>query len=279
MEETVPIPVVDFGGHGPPLHFAHANAYPPRCYRQLLQPLTADFHVWTMEQRPLWPEQSPQQLDSWDLFADDLIRALDQCGFKRIIGAGHSLGAAISMMAAVQRPSLFSALVLIEPVLLPPALLEAARAHPDQADNIPLVRRARKRRNRWPHHRRAFEHFREKSVFSRLSDEALWDYVNHGLQEAANGDVVLRFPRDWEAQIYARPPLDIWQIVPQIRAPTLAIRGALSDTVSDEAWQRWQTLQPTAHFVQMEDAGHLAPLEKPQRLAITIRNFLEPLEN
>lgn len=278
MEETVPIPVVDFGGSGPTLHFAHANAYPPRCYRQLLQPLTADFHIWTMEQRPLWPDQSPQQLDSWNLFVEDLLRALDQCGFKRLIGAGHSLGAAITMMAAVQRPALFSALVLIEPVLLPPDLLEAARAYPKQAESIPLVQRARKRRNRWPDRRHAFAHFRSKSVFAALSDEALWDYVNHGLQETPEGDVVLRFPRDWEAQIYARPPLDIWQIVPQIKAPSLAIRGARSDTVGDEAWRRWQALQPAAHFTELEDAGHLAPLEQPQRMATIIRDFLSTLE-
>lgn len=278
MEESDRIPVTDFGGQGPPLHFAHANTYPPRCYSQIFQPLTAKFHVWAMEQRPLWAGQSPQQLQSWNLFADDLIRAMEQCNFEGIIGAGHSLGAAISMIAAVQRPALFRALVLIEPVLLPPALLEAARAHPEQADLMPLVQRARKRRNRWPHRRQAFEHFRGKSVFSGLSDEALWDYVNHGLEETPEGDVVLRFPREWEAQIYARPPLDIWQIVPQISAPTLAIRGARSDTLGNEAWHRWQSLQPAAHFIELQDAGHLAPLEQPERLATIICNFLDALD-
>ena len=38
------IPYVDFGGKGPVLHFAHANGYPPRIYRKLLQPFTAHFH-------------------------------------------------------------------------------------------------------------------------------------------------------------------------------------------------------------------------------------------
>lgn len=275
MEENDRIPIVDFDGQGPPLHFAHANTYPPRCYRQLLEPLAADFRVWAIEQRPLWPGQSPQQLQSWDLFAADLIRALEQYGVAPIIGAGHSLGAAITMMAAVERPSLFSALVLIEPVLLPPALLDAARAYPEQAENTPMVQRARKRRDRWPRRRHAFEHFREKKVFAALSDDALWDYVNHGLQETDEGHVTLRFPRAWEAQIYARVPLDIWQVVPQIETPTLAIRGARSDTLGDEAWQRWQALQPSAHFVELQDAGHLVPLELPRRLATLVHDFLK----
>lgn len=277
MQESDPIPVAGFGGDGPSFHFAHANAYPPRCYTQLLQPLTADFRVWAMEQRPLWPGQSPQQLDAWDLFAGDLLRALEQCGADQNVGAGHSLGAVVTMMAALQRPTLFNALVLIEPVLLPPSLLAAARAYPEQADHLPLVQRARKRRQRWPDRRQAFEHFRGKSVFAGLSDEALWDYVNHGLHETPEREVALRFPRDWEAQIYAHPPLDIWHIVSQMTLPTLAIRGARTDTVGDDAWRRWQSLQPTAHFVELANAGHLAPLERPEQMATIIRDFLSGL--
>jgi len=33
--------IVEFGGSGPPLHFAHANGYPPGSYRRMLEPLTA----------------------------------------------------------------------------------------------------------------------------------------------------------------------------------------------------------------------------------------------
>ena len=274
MQQVDLLPIVDFGGDGPSLHFAHANAYPPGCYRQLLQTLNDRFHVWAMEQRPLWPSQPPQPLNGWQLFAGDLIRTLDRRDQKPVIGAGHSLGAAVTMMAARQRPDLFSALVLIEPVLLPPALLQAARDYPREAQNIPIAQRARKRRHRWPNRRRAFERFRSKSVFARLSDDALWDYVNYGLVEAPGGGVMLRFPREWEATIYGQPPLDIWETVPQLTLPTLAIRGEHSDTVQDESWQRWQVQQPAARFVEIAGSGHLVPLERPQNVGQITRDFL-----
>ena len=275
MQDPDPIPIIDFGGDGPPLHFAHANAYPPQCYRQLLEALRDHYHVWAMEQRPLWPAQAPQALDAWRVFAGDLVRALAQHGGQPFIGAGHSLGAVVTMIAACERPDLFSALVLIEPVLLPPALLEMARTYPQQARNIPLARRARNRRNRWPSRCRAFEHYRQKPVFERFSDEALWDYVNGGLVESPDGAVTLRFPREWEASIYGQPPLDIWEIIPRIATPSLAIRGVHSDTVGDESWQRWQEQQPTAHFVEIAESGHLAPLERPDTVGQITREFLQ----
>lgn len=279
MSRPDPIPSIDFGGQGPSLHFAHANAYPPLCYRQLLQELNKHFHVWAIEQRPLWPGQAANDLDGWRLFAGDLIQALERLGGQPVIGAGHSLGAVVSMIAAQQRPDLFSSLVLIEPVLLPPALLEMARRHPQQARNIPIAQRARNRRNRWPGMREAFEHYRPKSVFKRFSDESLWDYVNGGLVETPDGAVGLRFPREWEATIYGQPPLDIWETIPQITAPTLAIRGAHSDTVGDESWQRWQERQPAAHFVEIADGGHLVPFEKPALVGQITRDFLQRVLN
>lgn len=279
MQDPDPIPTIDFGGDGPSLHLAHANAYPPQCYRQLLQNLNDHFHVWAMEQRPLWPGQAPQDLDGWHLFARDLIRSLEQQSAQPVVGVGHSLGGVVSMIAARQRPDLFSALVLVEPVLLPPALLEMARQHPQQARDIPMAQRARNRRNRWPSRRKAFEHYRQKSVFERLSDEALWDYVHGGFVETPDGDLKLRFPREWEAAIYGQPPLDVWEVIPQITLPSLAIRGAHSDTVGDESWQRWQELQPAARFVELAECGHLAPLERPDIVGQITHDFLQRVLN
>nr|MBI2904123.1 hypothetical protein [Chloroflexota bacterium] len=42
------IPFIDFGGQGLELHFAHANAYPPRAYTPLIETLTPRYHVTAM---------------------------------------------------------------------------------------------------------------------------------------------------------------------------------------------------------------------------------------
>ncbi|MCB9421401.1 MAG: alpha/beta hydrolase [Ardenticatenaceae bacterium] len=269
------IPFIDFGGNGPLLHFAHANAYPPGCYRQFIEDLTPHFRVLAIEQRPLWPNSNPAELTSWELLADDLIRFFEQEGLENVIGVGHSLGGVATMYAAVKRPSLFRQLILIEPVFLPPELLKMAAANPDGAYKLPLVRVAQNRRNRWAGRQEAFDRFRDKSVFRRFSDDALWDYVNHATRTDGSGEFVLSFPREWEARVYAHPPLHVWEHLPQVTQPTLALRAAESDTIMPAAWQLWQALQPAATFIEIPDTGHMLTMERPSLIAQTILKHLQ----
>lgn len=269
------LPYDDFGGSGPILHFAHSNGYPPRCFRQMLQPLTAGYHVAGMRLRPLWPDSDPDELESWDIIAADLRAFFTQQGYRQVIGVGHSLGAVATMMAAVQEPDLFRALVLIEPVFLPPDILNMIAARPELGENMPLLPVTRRRRTHWPDRQSAFDHFRQKAVFARWSDEAVWDYINFGLEETGGGELVLSYSREWEAQFYAHPPLAVWQDIPQVTQPTLAIRGADSDTLFPQSWQLWQELQPGATFVEIPDAGHMVTMERPRTVAETILNHLQ----
>lgn len=272
---TDSIPFIDFGGAGPTLHFAHANAYPPGCYRQFMAALLPHYRVLAIEQRPLWPHSDPQELNSWELLADDLIRFFEQAGLENVIGVGHSLGGVATLYAAVKRPSLFRKLILIEPVFLPPDYLKLAAANPDAAYQMPLVQGALRRRDRWSSRQDAFDRFRSKQVFARFSDEVLWDYVNHSTHEDGAGGFSLTYPRQWEAQIYAHPPLHVWEHIPRVTQPTLAIRAAESDTVMPAAWQLWQELQPGATFVEIPDCGHMLTMERPSLVTQTIHTFLQ----
>ena len=269
------IPFVDFGGTGELIHFAHANAYPPACYRAFIEPLTARHRVMAIEQRPLWPNSNPADMTSWQVAADDLITFLDQQGVEGVIGMGHSLGAVATLFAALKRPSLFSRLILIEPVFLifPPELVEAVTQNPELASLFPLVQAAMRRRNQWSSRQDAFDRFRAKDIFRRWSDETMWGYVNNAL--VANDDgFTLRYSREWEARFYATPPVTVWGDIPRIQHPTFGIRGADTDTIFPDAWQRWQELQPSATFLQVEKAGHMIPMERPLFLANAILDHL-----
>ena len=71
-----PIPFFDLGGAGLPLHFLHANGYPPECYKPLLELLQTQYHVFGMLLRPLWPGSNPNDIQDWKPFSDDLLRFL-----------------------------------------------------------------------------------------------------------------------------------------------------------------------------------------------------------
>lgn len=267
------IPFYDFGGDGSILHFAHANGFPPESYRLFVEGLLPSFHVLGIRQRPLWPDSQLDAFDSWEILADDLIRFLDQEGLEGVIGVGHSVGAVATMIAARKRPLLFSKLILIEPVFLLPSLLKMAAAHPGVAYQLPLVQTALRRRNHWASRQEAFDLFRAKSFFKRWPDEALWEYMNAGLHEVADG-VALTYSREWEASIYAHPPTMVWEYIPRISHPTLIIRGADSDTIVPQVWELVQTQQPQATFVEIKKSGHMIPMERPLPLAKIMLDWL-----
>ncbi len=259
----------------PALHLSHANAYTPGCYRQLTEALSPAFAVWGAAHRPLWPGSRPESVEDWWPFADDLIQFFDAHGLRDVVGVGHSLGGVVTMFAAVRRPELFRALVLIEPVFFLPAFLDAARRQRGHVrpEEIPVVRTALHRRARWPSRQAAFDHLRPKRVFARLPDAALWDYVNAGMAEADDGQVILRFPPTWEARIYSLPPEDVWEVLPAVSQPTLGIRGAASDTLVAEAWRLWQAAQPQATFLEIPASDHLVPFSHPRQVAEAILAF------
>ncbi len=315
-----PIVADTLGGAGSPLHLAHANGYPPASYRGLVEHLGAHFTVQALRTRPLRPGTSPSAMTSWHQLADELVAWLDAEDMRDVVGVGHSLGGIVTMYAALARPERFRALALVEPVLLPPALLAQVGDPDEAAQRIGLVRVALQRRTSWPSHEDAFAHFRPKPVFARISDEVLWDYVRGGLipdsaagadsrsasepapaaAAAADGDaatdvalaadsvasaaaaaaapnLTLAFPREWEARIYSTPPTDVWDLLPRLSVPTLALRGATSDTINIESWRRWQTQQPEARFVNLDSVGHLLPFEAPERVAAEILDFVDDL--
>ncbi len=271
-------PFEQFGDQGPTLHFAHANAYPPGTYRQLLSKLAENSQVLAIKSRPLWTGSNPEEIGSWYDIAHDLILFLDQARVSDVIGIGHSLGAVTTMMAAIQRPDLFKTLVLIEPVFLPPAILAHFRGQEGfDPYEMPLIKIAQKRRRHWVSRQGAFGHFREKRVYSRWSDQALWDYINAGLNRDQHGEFELAYPPEWEAWIYAHPPMNVWDLIPQVTQPTLAIRGKESDTLVPEAWQEWTEIQPEATFIEVMQAGHLLPMEKPATVVGLIDDYLNAL--
>lgn len=274
-----PIPYIDYGGAGPLLHFAHANAYTPGCYRLFLTSLLPHYHIFAGKHRPLWPGSDPREIDDWHPIAEDMLRLLDQVNAEEVIGVGHSLGGVATMYAALAQPERFRAVVLVEPVFLPPQILETLQANRETAlQGIPQVQTALNRRNRWQSRDEAFRRFRQKSVFQRLPDEALWDYVNHAIRYDAEEDVYkLAYRREWEARFYALLPSDVWDLVGELEPSTLAIRGAESGTIYPEAWTAWQERQPDATFVEVPETGHLVPMERPFHLADLIHNWLQDL--
>jgi pimeloyl-ACP methyl ester carboxylesterase len=269
------IPFVDFGGSGEIIHFAHANGFPPETYRQFIGNLTPDYRVTGMKFRPLWPNSDPHAFRHWETAADDLIQFLDQQGLSNIIGIGHSFGGIATLLASIKRPNLFKQLVLIEPVVLPGWVYVMTKLLPRflLVKANPVVKKTLVRTEQWDNRKQAFRQFRSKQVFSKIKDNALWDYVNAATHENPDESVSLTFSKDWEAQIYMTFSSQ-WKNLDNVTVPYLAIRGESSDTISKAVWAKWKSRNRIGEFFEVENTGHLIPLEKPVLLTKIIKEYL-----
>ncbi len=250
----------------PTLFFAHANGFSPGAYTQMLRPLAADFEVRAPELKPLRTGIAPS--GDWREIAADLGTLLDASPAP-MWGVGHSLGAVSLLMLATQRPERFKGLVLIEPPTLPAwgawLLHHGPRA---LGRHGPMARWASRRVDRWNTRDEAWAHERAMRWLARVPDDVLDDVLRHGLHER-DGLWRLRFQTAWESTLYEKPP-SVWALLRKALPPIGVLRGALSPVFSAAAFKRWQHMRPRDRTVEVPEAGHLLPLEKPARTAALI---------
>ena len=275
----------DLGGTGQPLHFLHANGYPPDCYKPLFELLKTEYHVFGMLLRPLWGEAKPDQIDDWHVFSEDLrvflnsspLSSTSNGGPVPVIGVGHSIGAIVTLRAALRYPKKFRALVLLDPVLFVPRRLvewKVQRAK-DPLSN-PWIQGAQKRRRAFSDLESVYTSYREREVFRYLSDENLRIYIEGITRKTENGYELVYSP-EWEERIYftSLQDFDIWNNLQYLRVPTLFIRGEETDTFLENAAELVKFKQPKVRVEVLEKTTHLLPLEQPKEVFDILQSFLK----
>jgi pimeloyl-ACP methyl ester carboxylesterase len=282
---AAPIPFLDFSGTGSALVFLHANGFPPACYRDLLTRLAGKYRVVAMNQRPLWPDSQPRDIRDWRPFSAELIRFLDQIGQTQPATViGHSLGGIAALRAALIEPDRFRALILLDPVLLPPGIIVAwniVRALGLAHYAHPLIPTTLNRRQSFDDLENLFKSYRRYPVFKYMDDKALRIYIEGIVEPSENGGYTLRYSAEWESRVYYTSiwrDLELWRGLKKLKTPTLIVRGAETDTFFESTARRVQKINPAVRVETLEGATHLVPLERPAEVASQITNFLNALE-
>ena len=264
---------------GEPLHFLHANGYPPACYHSFLELLKTQYHVFGMLLRPLWEDSDPNDIKDWKPFSEDLLQFLAMKP-SPVIGVGHSIGAVVTLRAALRDPGKFRALVLIDPVLFVPGFMvkwEVIRRLGLGDWLHPLISGTKKRRREFNDLEMVFRSYRKRSIFRYMSDENLRIFIQGMTRPAGNGVYKLVYSREWEAQIYRTglQDFDIWRDLPRLEVPTLFLRGAETDTFLEDAAKLVKRKQPRARLETLEKTTHLLPLERPGEVFDMMQSFLQ----
>ncbi|SMP23677.1 alpha/beta fold hydrolase [Shimia sagamensis] len=262
---------------GPTVVFHHATALGPRCYAPFLSNLGTTYHLKALAMRTLWQDAPPpNRKREWDLFADDLIEWIEATQDTPILAMGHSIGAATTAMAAVKRPDLFKGLVLIEPsgvtrrirllLKMIPYRLRQSKGPAAEVLNGPT---------HWPHLEAAFAYYRASKAYRRFDDATLRGLID-ALTVATDTGIRLEYPRNWEAHLYATPPL-ILPTLKRLCVPTEVIIGKPSLFMDPSIARSLRDSRPDMTFQSLPDYGHLLPLEAPTQVAAAARTALDRL--
>jgi pimeloyl-ACP methyl ester carboxylesterase len=256
------------------IHFAHGNGFPALCYKQMLDCLHHNFdycYIDRIGHDPAFPVS-----ENWHNLVLEVIASVKRQADRPVIAVGHSLGGALSLLAAIEQPELFKAVVMLDSPLLGPlksSMVRLAKAL-GVIDRLTPAYRTQGRRAYWKNHEQLLTYLKSRNLFKTFTDKCLDDYITYGLEHRDDG-YHLRFDRTIEYQIYRTIPHIIPRYEGKLLIPAALIYGDKS-TVVGKMDVRYMKNDFNVTCVKTSGT-HLFPMEHPQVAAKQIVEVLAKL--
>ena len=199
-------------------------------------------------------------------YAQDALQLLDAAGVTRVAVIGTSLGGILALLLAALRPAAIAGVVLndIGPVVDPAGIARiagyvgkssAARTWDDAADALRALNAPF-----FPEFSRADWLRFARRTYAQDADGMLRPEYDPAISEATRSGGAV--------------PPDLWALFAALAAiPTLAIRGELSDILSESTLQEMLRRKPDLEILRVARRGHAPTLDEPECVA-AIGRFL-----
>ncbi|HLM62649.1 MAG TPA: alpha/beta hydrolase, partial [Pyrinomonadaceae bacterium] len=189
---------------------------------------------------------------------------------QKIIGVGHSLGGILHFLAAIEKPELYKAIILLDAPIISRLSSGGVRILKtlNLMDRFTPSQMTRYRRNLWQSKREVYEHFKQKEKFAAFDETVLRDYAEHGTVETDRG-LELFFKPSIEAKIYRSLPHNLPRFRGKLEIPAAYIGGTHSREAKMARLSFMRKHFPFKFYFL--DGSHLFPLEKPQETAEALR--------
>jgi len=221
------------------------------------------YHVFALDLRGHGDSQwsDPPAYHSQD-YISDLAAFVDELSINHFILIGHSLGSLTSTIYAAFHPNRVKALVLVDIEACPPSW-QQEYLHKGGRKAQPI-----------------FESLEEMAAREieyptgiRLAPANILRHAcYHGSRRLPDGKLTYKYDR---ATLAYFDQYDTRALLPQIKCPTLVIRGEQSVVMRAEVAQDMSRLLPRGIFKEIPHAGHIVFVDNPSGFAQAVTEFLK----
>ena len=268
----VEIPYLLYENAGPCILMLHATGFQPWQWHPIAKKLSEKYRIiapYFCTHRE--PDQVQRSI-SWLNLAEDLAILCEKLQVENPILVGHSMGATLATIGTAKFGIRPERMVLIEPIYLPQEFYQAGIG----VEEHPLASKSIKRRNFWKDETEAETYLRSKKMFQQWDEEAIRLYIHYGMTRTKDSCLQLDCPPENEAGLFVGGgEFDPWPLLPAISCPVLVIEGGTSENRLFIDLKKAAASFPNGEYVEIRNAGHLIPMEKPTEIYETISAFLK----
>ena len=267
--------------HGRPLiHFLHGNGMCGLVYWSMLEPLTEHYDIIMTDVQGHGDSDTGERFLGWNRNAAIAAAVLEPYREKYpqrpVYALAHSLGAVLSTLMAARDASLFSRMVLLDPVYFSRGMLTtmASLQLLGLLDRLsPLSRRARARRELWPSRAAAETYLRGRGVFKGWEKASLQHFVHYALHRNQQREVELKCPPWIEAKFFGTYPEGLWRAIKQLSVTTELVMATDTFPFAQKSADKAIAINRNIHQHHFS-GSHCFMMERPQQCANEILNLL-----
>jgi len=247
---------LDWGGSGPPILFLHGGGLNAHTWDCVAVMLREGYRCIALDQRGHGESEWSPVLDyRFATHVGDIEGFIEATRLERPILVGQSMGGLNSIAYATRHSEQMRAMVIVD---VAPEVSSSAAERIRAFSATPELDSP--------------EAFLERAVrFNPLRDPAvLRRSLYYNLRETPAGKWTFKHDQrrrsDEGMRSFTEDRVRLGSELSSIRCPTLVVRGALSDILTDDAAQKFAGSLPDGRWVRVENSGHNVQGDNPRSL-------------
>ncbi len=257
---------LDWGTEGkPPMICLHGHSGQAHIWDEFAEAMSPYYHVYAFDQRGHGGSQWAGDGYERDRFVEDLAALVDSFGFEKVTLVGLSMGGWNSILYTPDHQDKVEKVILVD---IGPEPSEESRQQrgsrpptPLEFDSFDAAVELARAGNPWATDARLRRDLQDRM---KQREDGKWTWkadpllLTVPLSDMENPESIARYWRSLEA----------------IRCPIMEVRGLGSPLLSDDIIERMCKANPLFSNVDVEDAGHVVPVDKPEEFIQVTRGFL-----